>query len=260
MTDVFSRTELLIGKAALARLKASKVAIFGIGGVGSFVVEGLVRSGIGHFVLVDDDVVCSSNLNRQLIATCETLGQPKVEVARARILAINPEAEVEIHQVFYLPETAEGLVRPDMDYIVDAVDTVTAKIDLISRAKSMGIPVISCMGAGNKLDPTRFQVVDIYQTSVCPLSRIMRKALKKRGIESLKVVYSPEEPIKPPVVADQAADGSTVPVPGQENLGSRGRRRRHVPGSIAFVPSVAGLIMAAEVIKDLITVPDPGRA
>jgi tRNA threonylcarbamoyladenosine dehydratase len=249
MLHEFSRTELLIGKAALESLKKSKVAVFGIGGVGSYVVEGLVRSGIGHFVLVDDDKVCLTNLNRQLIATRRTIGRLKVEVMRDRILEINPRAEVETHPVFYLPETAEGLVRPDMDYIVDAVDTVTAKVDLVVRAKALGIPVISCMGAGNKLDPTRFEVSDIYRTTYCPLSKVMRRELKKRGIDSLKVVYSKEEPL--PVQESESASCTTGCVCPPGTL-RRCTQRRRVPGSISFVPSVAGLIIAGEVIKDLI--------
>jgi tRNA threonylcarbamoyladenosine dehydratase len=253
MLHMFSRTEQLIGKEALAHLHASKIAIFGIGGVGSYVVEGLVRAGVGHFVLVDDDRVSLSNLNRQLIATQRTIGQLKVEVARERILDINPEAEVEIHPLFYGPDTAEELAWLDMNYIVDAMDTVSAKIDLVVRARKFCIPVISSMGTGNKLDPTCFQVADIYQTSVCPLSRIMRKELKKRGIDSLKVVYSQELPIAlqpeallllengPTTQSPYDAAGADLPAP----------RRSRVPGSISFVPSVAGLIIASEVVKDL---------
>jgi len=239
MEHEFSRTELLIGKEALERLKQCKVAVFGLGGVGSFVVEALVRSGICHFVLIDDDKVSLTNLNRQLIATRKTLGQPKVEVMRERILEINPQAEVETHQVFVLPETASGLVRPDMDYIVDAIDTVTAKIELAVRARALGIPIISCMGAGNKLDPTRFEIDDIFRTSYCPLSKVMRRELKKRGIDSLKVVYSKEEPR--PALSEEIPDDAAA-----------GRHKRRVPGSIAFVPSVAGLFIAGEVVKDLI--------
>ena len=248
MPHAFSRTELLIGKEALDRLKQCKVAVFGIGGVGSYVVEGLVRSGIGHFVLVDSDKVSLSNLNRQIIATRQTIGRPKVEVARDRILEINPQAEVEIHEIFYLPETAEGLVRPDMDYLVDAVDTVSAKVDLAVRAQALGVPVISCMGAGNKLDPTRFEVADLYQTSYCPLSKVMRRELKKRGVDHLKVVYSREEPL--PVRENAAASAGDQTEQTKPTEPTEGRRR--VPGSISFVPSVAGLIIAGEVIKDLI--------
>ncbi len=245
MLHEFSRTELLIGKTALERLKHSKVAIFGIGGVGTFVVEGLARSGVGHFVLIDDDKVCLTNINRQLIATHKTVGQPKVEVMRDRILDINPQAEVEIHKVFYLPEIAEaeGLIRSDMDYVVDAIDTISAKIDLVVRAKALGIPVISCMGAGNKLDPTRFEVADIFKTSVCPLSKVMRRELKKRGVDSLKVVYSREDPLPA-----QETDTSSCP----PDSAPKCIHRRKIPGSVSFVPSVAGLIIASEVIKDLI--------
>lgn len=241
MLHEFSRTERLIGKKALERLKKSKVAVFGIGGVGTFVVEGLARSGIGHFVLIDNDTVSLTNLNRQLIATHKTIGKPKVEVMRDRILEINPQADIEIHQTFYLPDNAEGLVRPDMDYIVDAIDTVSAKIDLIVRASALGIPMISCLGAGNKLDPTRFEVADIYQTSVCPLGKVMRRELKKRGVASLKVVYSREEPL---MAHESSLDSPDVEL--------KGTVKRQAPGSVAFVPSVAGLIIAGEVVKDLI--------
>lgn len=247
MLHAFSRTELLLGAPALATLAASHVAIFGVGGVGSFTVEGLVRSGIGRFTLVDDDCICLTNLNRQLPATTKTIGRPKVEVMRERILEINPRAEVTIHQTFYLPDTAEALLSGDYDYIVDAVDTVTAKLDLIVRAKELNIPVISCMGAGNKLDPTAFVVTDISKTTGCPLARVVRRALKKRGIFSLKVVYSREKPLTP------SAEGAC----GQECICPSGSTRtcavrRQVPGSISFVPSVAGLILAGEVVKDLI--------
>jgi ThiF family. len=233
MIHEFSRTELLIGKEALERLKKSKVAVFGIGGVGSFAAEALARAGIGKFVLVDKDVVEITNLNRQLIATRKTLGRPKAEIMKERILDINPEAEVTVYQAFYLPETASELIQDDYDYIVDAVDTVTAKIDLVVQAKKRGIPIISSMGAGNKLDPTRFRVADIYSTSVDPLAKVMRRELRSRGIESLKVVYSDEPPIKPMESEEKTA-------------------RRHVPGSISFVPPVAGMIIAGEVVKDII--------
>ena len=233
MIHEFSRTELLIGKEALERLKKSKVAVFGIGGVGSFAAEALPRAGIGKFVLVDKDVVEITNLNRQLIATRKTLGRPKAEIMKERILDINPEAEVTVYQAFYLPETASELIQDDYDYIVDAVDTVTAKIDLVVQAKKRGIPIISSMGAGNKLDPTRFRVADIYSTSVDPLAKVMRRELRSRGIESLKVVYSDEPPIKPMESEEKTA-------------------RRHVPGSISFVPPVAGMIIAGEVVKDII--------
>lgn len=232
MKDQFSRTELLIGKGGVKKLHNSKVAVFGIGGVGSFVVEGLVRSGIGNFVLVDKDVVDITNLNRQIIATRETIGMPKVEIAKKRILDINPEANVEIHQEFFMPDSNE-IFDNTFDYIVDCVDTVTAKIELVIRAKRFDIPIISCMGTGNKLDPTKFEVSDIFETSVCPLAKVMRKELKARGIDKLKVVYSKEEPMK--------IDSN------EYNF-----NKKQTPGSISFVPSVAGLIIAGEVIKDLI--------
>ncbi len=249
MLHAFSRTELLIGKEGLARLQNAKVAVFGIGGVGSFTVEGLVRAGVGRFVLVDDDCVCLTNLNRQLHATRATIGKPKVEVMRDRILQINPQADVEIMQRFYMPDCAAEMIRPDYDYIVDAIDTVTAKIDLIVRAKEMGIPVISCMGAGNKLDPTRFEVADLSRTSVCPLARVMRRELKLRGITHLKVVYSKEETVTPVESEDNScATGCVCPKGATRHC----TVRRQIPGSISFVPSVAGLILAAEVVKDLI--------
>lgn len=228
----FSRTEMLIGPQALKHLQASRVAVFGIGGVGSFVAEGLARAGIGHFVLIDNDVVSISNLNRQLVALHSTIGRPKVEVMRERILDINPAARVEIRQVFVQAENADSMISPDMSYIVDAIDTVSAKIELAVQAQAAGVPIISCMGAGNKFDPTRFEVVDVYKTNYCPLSKVMRRELKKRGIEHLKVVYSPESP------------QSVEPV--------ESGHKRHVPGSISFVPSVAGLIICGEVVMDLI--------
>ena len=231
MLNQFSRTELLIGKNGIERLKNSKVAAFGIGGVGSFVVEGLVRTGIHNFVLVDNDEVSLTNLNRQIIATHETIGKSKVDVAKKRILEINPNANVEIYNKFFMPDT-EGILDDSIDYIVDCVDTVTAKIELVVRANKLNIPIISCMGTGNKLDPTRFEVTDIYKTSVCPLAKVMRKELKQREIKSLKVVYSKEEPIK----INESEE----------------EQRKRVPGSVSFVPSVAGLIIASEVIKDII--------
>lgn len=228
----FSRTELLIGKDGVEKLANSKVAIFGIGGVGSFVVEALARAGIGNFVLVDNDEVDITNLNRQIIATHKTIGKPKVEIARERILDINPNANVEIYREFFMPES-KGILNNSIDYIVDAVDTVIAKIELAVRAEKMNIPIISSMGTGNKLDPTRFEVTDIYKTSVCPLAKVMRKELKQRDIKKLKVVYSKEEPIKP-------LNSNEI------------TNKKQVPGSISFVPSVAGLIVAGEVIKDII--------
>lgn len=249
MLHSFSRTELLIGKEGLEKLGKSKVAVFGVGGVGSFVVEGLVRAGVGHFVLVDDDLICLTNINRQLHATRKTIGMPKVEVMKERILSINPKAEVETHRKFYLPECAHELIKEDYDYIVDAIDTVTAKIDLVVQAKKFNIPIISCMGAGNKLDPTRFQVSDIYKTTVDPLAKVMRKELKQRGIDSLKVIYSTETPIKPVETEDSSCSKNCICPKGTERSCTV---KHQIPGSISFVPSVAGLIIAGEVIKDLI--------
>ena len=228
MINQFSRTEMLIGKENVQKLHSKKVAVFGIGGVGSFVVEALVRAGIENFVLVDKDVVDITNLNRQIIATHNTIGMPKVEVAKKRILEINPNAKVSIHQEFFMPKT-EGILDNTIDYIADCIDTVTAKIELVVRANKMGIPIISSMGTGNKLDPTKFEVTDIYKTSICPLAKIMRKELKNRNIKNLKVVYSKEQPI----IGDDINE-------------------KRVPKSISFVPSVAGLIIAGEIIKDLI--------
>ncbi|MBQ7409896.1 MAG: tRNA threonylcarbamoyladenosine dehydratase [Clostridia bacterium] len=239
MENQFSRTELIIGKENVEKIKNSKVAIFGIGGVGSYVVEGLVRAGIENFVLVDNDEISISNINRQIIATHSTIGKSKVEVARERILEINPNANVEIHKEFFIPET-QGILDETIDYIVDAVDTVTAKIELIVRANKLNIPIISSMGTGNKLDPTRFEIADIYKTSVCPLAKVMRKELKARGIKKLKVLYSKEEPIKVNGIPKENIDETTI------------SRVKQTPGSISFVPSVAGLIIAGEVIKDLI--------
>jgi len=249
MLHQFSRTELLIGKEGLEKLKNSKVAVFGIGGVGSFVVEGLVRAGVGKFVLVDDDRICLTNINRQLHATRKTVGKYKVEVMKERILDINPKAEVETHQCFYMPDNAEELIKPDYDYVVDAVDTVTAKIDLVIRAQGMGIPVISCMGAGNKLDPTKFEVADIYKTQIDPLARVMRKELRQRGVKALKVVYSKEVPMDPIDTEEASCKSNCICPPGTTR---KCTVRHQIPGSISFVPSVAGLIIAGEVVKDLI--------
>lgn len=249
MLNEFSRTELLIGKEAIEKLARSRVAVFGIGGVGTFAVEALVRAGVGKFVLVDDDCICLTNINRQIHATRKTVGKPKVEVMRDRVLDINPRAEVVVHKTFYLPENAPELVRPDYDYIVDAVDTVTAKVDLVVNAKLQGIPVISCMGAGNKLDPAKFEIADIYDTSVCPLAKVMRRELRKRGVKDLKVVYSQEEPLKPLETEDTSCEINCICPPGT----TRSCTVRHqIPGSISFMPSVAGLLIASEVVKDLI--------
>lgn len=230
--NIYSRTEKLIGKENLNKLKKSKIAVFGIGGVGSFVVEGLARAGIGKLILVDKDEISISNINRQIHATYETIGKDKVEVMKQRVLSINPEIEVKAWKEFFMPECNLPIIEEDVDYIVDAIDTVSAKIALIELAKKMNIPIISAMGTGNKLDPTKFEITDIYKTTICPLAKVMRKELRKRGIDKLKVIYSKEEPIKL-----------------QENEKENGKV---IPGSISFVPSVAGLMIAGEVIKDII--------
>ena len=247
MLNQFSRTELLIGKEAIEKLNKSKVAIFGIGGVGSFVVEGLARAGVENFILVDDDKISLTNLNRQIIATHKTVGKYKVEVAKERILEINPNANVETYQEFFMPESKEILDKT-VDYIVDSVDTVTAKIELVLRADKLHIPIISSMGTGNKLDPTQFEVTDIFKTSICPLAKVMRKELRARGIKQLKVVYSKEEPIKLEETTNSSCKNGCICPPGTKR---KCTVRNQVPGSISFVPSVAGLIIAGEVIKDI---------
>ena len=245
MLEQFSRTGLLLGADALDKLHSKRVAVFGIGGVGGYVCEALVRSGVGAFDLIDDDKVCLSNLNRQIIATHKTVGQYKVEVMRDRMLEINPDAKIRIHKCFFLPENADDFPFSEYDYVVDAVDTVTAKIELILRAQREGVPVISAMGAGNKLDPGRFKVADIYDTNICPLARVMRRELKKRNVKSLKVVYSDEPPISPS--ENNSNDGS------EDGFASEVQHaRRSTPGSTAFVPGVAGLMIAGEIVKDLI--------
>lgn len=238
MLNQFSRTELLLGREAMEKLKDARVAIFGVGGVGGYVCEALARSGVGAFDLIDNDRVSLTNLNRQLIATHSTVGRAKVEVMKERILDINPEADVWIHPCFFLPENASEFDFSNYDYVVDAVDTVAAKLEIIMKAKKENVPIISSMGAGNKLDPTRFMVADVYKTKVCPLAKVMRRELKKRGIKKLKVVYSDEEAITPIENEDR-----------KEELAMT--KKRSIPGSIAFVPSVAGLILAGEVVKDL---------
>ncbi len=248
MLNQFSRTELLIGKENIEKLHNAKVAIFGIGGVGSFVVEGLVRAGVENFILIDDDKVCLTNLNRQIIATKSTIGKPKVEVAKERILDINPNAKVQIYQEFFMPDSDE-ILDNTVSYIVDAVDTVTAKIELVVRANKLNIPIISCMGTGNKLDPTKLEVTDIYSTSICPLAKVMRKELKARGIATLKVVYSKEEPIKPEETFENSCKNDCICPPGTQR---KCTVKNQVPGSISFVPSVAGMIIAGEVVKDII--------
>ena len=247
MKEQFARTQLLLGADGLEKLARARVAVFGVGGVGGYVVEALARSGVGAFDLIDNDTVCLSNLNRQIIATQNTIGQYKVDVMKERILSINPEAVVNARRCFYLPETADQFDFSEYSYVVDAVDTVTAKIDIILQAQKAGVPVMSSMGAGNKLDPTKFQVADIYKTSVCPLAKVMRRELKKRGVKKLKVVYSTEEALTPMTEASGGEQGSS----DQTGAGQNGSSRRSTPGSIAFVPSVAGLIIAGEVIKDL---------
>lgn len=248
MLNQFSRTELLFGKEGMDRLYGARVAVFGIGGVGGYTAEALARSGIGTLDLIDDDKVCLTNINRQIFATHKTVGQYKVDVAKERILDINPKAEVHTYKTFYTPETADQFDFSQYDYIVDAIDTVTGKLELAEQAQKAGTPIISCMGAGNKLDPTAFEVSDIYKTSVCPLARVMRRELKKRGIKKLKVVYSKEPAMTP--VDDMAISCRTncICPPGTAR---KCTERRQVPGSNAFVPSTAGLIIAGEVIKEL---------
>ncbi|MBR3402172.1 MAG: tRNA threonylcarbamoyladenosine dehydratase [Parasporobacterium sp.] len=243
MTDQFQRTKLLIGEEALRKLSRSRVAVFGIGGVGGYVCEALVRSGVGAFDLIDSDTVNLTNLNRQIIATLQTIGRYKVDVMKERMLLINPDADIRVHNCFFLPENSKEFRFEEYDYVVDAIDTVTAKIELILKAKEFGVPVISSMGAGNKLDPGQFRIADIYKTNVCPLAKVMRRELKKRGVSSLKVVYSEEIPVKPDAEAAACMEALD---PGEEQS-----KRRSIPGSIAFVPSVAGLMIAGEVVKDL---------
>ena len=233
MLNQFSRTQLLFGKEAMERLYNARVAVFGVGGVGGYTVEALARSGIGTLDLIDDDKVCLTNLNRQILATHKTVGKYKVDVAEERIHDINPDAVVNTYKTFYMPDTADQFDFSQYDYVVDAIDTVKGKLELVMQAQATGTPIISCMGAGNKLDPTLFRVSDISKTSVCPLCRVMRRELKARGINRLKVVWSPEQPIKPGETAEESS-------------------RRALPGSISFVPPVAGMIMAGEIIKDLI--------
>ena len=249
MLTQFSRTELLFGKEAMDKLAGSKVAVFGIGGVGGYVCEALVRSGVGAFDLIDDDKVCLTNLNRQIIATRSTVGKYKTDVMRDRMIDINPNVEVEVHKCFFLPENADDFPWDSYDYVVDAVDTVTAKIALVMKCKEKNIPIISSMGAGNKLDGSQFKVADIYKTKVCPLAKVMRRELKKRGVKKLKVVYSEEIPTRP--IEDMAVScrNNCICPPGAEH---KCTERRDIPGSVAFVPSVAGLIIAGEVAKDLI--------
>jgi tRNA A37 threonylcarbamoyladenosine dehydratase len=248
MLNQFSRTELLYGKEAMNQLENARVAIFGIGGVGGYVVEALARSGVGTFDLIDDDRICLTNLNRQIIATRDTVGQYKVDVMKERILSINPKAKVYTHKCFYLPETKDEFDFTQYSYVVDAVDTVTAKIDIIVQAKEHDIPVISSMGAGNKVNPAMFEVADIYETSICPLARVMRRELKKRHIKDLKVIYSKEKPREP---IDDMAISCRKNCICPKGTVRKCTQRRAIPGSTAFVPSVAGLIIAGEVVNDL---------
>lgn len=249
MLTQFSRTELLLGKEGMERLKNARVAVFGVGGVGGYVCEALVRSGVGSFDLIDDDKVCLTNLNRQIIATRSTVGKYKVDVMKERMLDINPDVQVETYKCFFLPENADDFPFAEYDYVVDAVDTVTAKIELVMKCQSMGVPIISSMGAGNKLEASAFQVADIYKTKMCPLAKVMRRELKKRGVKKLKVVYSEEKPTRP--IEDMAISCRThcICSPGAAH---KCTERRDIPGSVAFVPSVAGLIVAGEVVKDLV--------
>ncbi|SFB97849.1 tRNA threonylcarbamoyladenosine dehydratase [Butyrivibrio sp. YAB3001] len=261
MEGQFSRTELLLGAEALETLANKRVAIFGVGGVGGYVCEALVRSGIGEFDICDDDKVALSNLNRQIIATHKSVGRYKVDVMKERMLDINPEVKVNTYQCFFLPENADQFPFEEFDYVVDAVDTVTAKLEIIMRAKEKNVPVISAMGAGNKLDPTKFVITDIYKTSMDPLAKVMRRELKKRGIKDLKVVYSEEIPIKPNspknVTKDSDSEEKKLDVIDKskevEQSEPQLHARRSTPGSVSFVPSVAGLIIASEVVKDLIS-------
>lgn len=248
MLNQFSRTELLFGKAAMEHLRQCRVAVFGIGGVGGYAVEALARSGVGTLDLIDDDKICLTNLNRQIFATRSTVGKEKVAAAKARIQDICPEITVHTHSCFFMPDTADQFDFHDFDYVIDAIDTVTGKLEIILRAKAAGVPVISAMGAGNKLDPTAFRVADIYDTKVCPLARVMRYELRKRHVRDVKVVYSEEKPIRP--IEDMAIScrNHCVCPPGTVR---KCTVRRDIPGSNAFVPSVAGLILAGEVVKDL---------
>lgn len=248
MPDQFSRTQLLYGREAMQRFASCRVAVFGIGGVGGYVVEALARTGIGALDLIDDDKVCLTNLNRQITATRSTVGKYKVDVAEERIKDIYPECRVKTYKTFYLPETAGQFDMREYDYVVDAIDTVTGKLAIIGNAQKAGVPVISSMGAGNKVDPSAFEVADIYETSVCPLAKVMRRECRKRGIRALKVVYSKEEPVRPLEDMFISCRQQCICPPGTDR---KCTERRDIPGSTAFVPSAAGLIIAGEVINDL---------
>lgn len=248
MLNAFTRTELLLGEKGMERLRKSRVAVFGIGGVGTYAVEALARCGVGALDLFDDDVVCMTNINRQLVATRKTVGKKKVDIMKERVLDINPSAQVQAHQTFYSLESADEFDLTEYDYIIDAIDTVSSKLVLIERAKAAKVSIISSMGAGNKLDPTKFEVADIYKTTMCPLAKVMRQELRKRGIKDLKVVYSKEPPITPVDTEETSCKNNCICPDGSKR---NCNVRRQVPGSIAFVPSVAGLILAGEVVKDL---------
>ena len=248
MLNEFSRTRMLLGDVAMARLAAARVAVFGVGGVGGYVVEALARSGVGALELIDDDTVSLTNINRQIIALHSTVGMPKVDAARARVLDICPQTQVIAHRAFFTPETAAQFDFTQYSYVVDAIDTVSGKIELAVRAHAAGVPILSCMGAGNKLDPSRFRVADIYKTQGCPLARVMRTALRKRGVKKLKVVYSDEIPTRPIEDMSISCRSHCICPPGAKHTCTE---RRDIPGSTAFVPSVAGLIIAGEVVKDL---------
>ncbi|HBM81951.1 MAG: tRNA threonylcarbamoyladenosine dehydratase [Clostridiales bacterium] len=249
MLNAFSRTELLIGKKALDKLNKSTVAVFGIGGVGSYAVEALVRCGLGRIVLVDDDRICLTNINRQVHATIKTVGKLKTEVMKERALEINPKVVVDTYRCFYTKENSSELLKNDYNYVIDAIDTVTSKIDMVIKCKQLGIPIISSMGAGCKLDPTKFRVGDIYETTIDPLAKVMRRELRRRGVDSLKVVYSTEEPLKLQDQLEASCKYQCICPPGTKRKCSI---RRQIPGSISFIPSVVGLIIAGEVIKDII--------
>ena len=251
MLNQFSRTQLLLGPEAMEYLAQCRVAVFGVGGVGGYAVEALARSGIGALDLIDDDKVCLTNLNRQIIATRKTVGQYKAEVMRDRILEINPDAEVHIHKCFVLPENIDDFPFTDYEYVVDTVDTVSAKLALITKCQALHVPIISCMGAGNKLDGSQFRVADIYDTKVCPLARVMRYECRKRGVKSLKVVYSEEKPTRPLEDMSISCRTHCICPPGTKH---KCTERRDIPGSVAFVPSIAGLLIAGEVVKDLTSI------
>ena len=248
MLNQFSRTQLLYGEACMQRFAACRVAVFGIGGVGGYVVEALARSGVGALDLIDDDRICLTNINRQILATRKTVGKYKVDIAEERIHEINPDCKVRTYRLFYLPETQDQFDFREYDYVVDAIDTVTGKLAIIENAKKAGVPVISAMGAGNKVNPAAFEVADIYETSICPLARVMRRELRKRGIDSLKVVYSKEKPVRPLEDMSVSCRQNCICPPGTAR---KCTERRDIPGSTAFVPSVAGLIIAGEIVNDL---------